>query len=125
VFLSEGGYALTRRGIDMLFQRLRRRSDLPKGKRISAHIFRHTFAVRYLMLGGDIYTLQELLGHEDIATIKNYMHLNDTLVQEQKRKFSPGDNVPFANQPGGRKKRTDFREPVKRKGGVGRNLPNM
>jgi integrase/recombinase XerD len=120
VFLSEGGYALTRRGIDMLFQRLRRRSDLPKGKRVSAHIFRHTFAVRYLMLGGDIYTLQELLGHEDIATIKNYMHLNDTLVQEQKRKFSPGDNVPFANQPGGRKKRTDFREPVKRKGGRGK-----
>jgi integrase/recombinase XerD len=102
VFLSEGGFAL------------------PKGKRISAHIFRHTFAVRYLMLGGDIYTLQELLGHEDIATIKNYMHLNDTLIQEQKRKFSPGDNVPFANQPGGRKKRTDFREPIKRKGGRGK-----
>jgi site-specific recombinase XerD len=64
VFLSEGGFAPTRRGIDMLFQRLRRRSDLPRGKRVSAHIFRHTFAVRYLMLGGDIYTLQELLEHE-------------------------------------------------------------
>jgi integrase/recombinase XerD len=106
----------------MLFQRIHRRSDLPKGKRVSPHIFRHTFAVRYLMLGGDIYTLQELLGHEDIATIKNYMHLNDTLVQEQKRKFSPGDNVPFANQPGGRKKRTDFREPVKGKPHSGRGM---
>ena len=41
VFLSEGGFALTRRGIDMLFQRIRRRADLPKGKRISPHIFRH------------------------------------------------------------------------------------
>ena len=120
VFLSEGGFALTRRGIDMLFQRLRRRVDLPKGKRISPHIFRHTFAVRYLMLGGDIYTLQELLGHEDIATIKNYMHLNDALIQEQKRKFSPGDSVPFANPTGGRKRREDFREPVKRKPGTGR-----
>jgi site-specific recombinase XerD len=120
VFLSESGFALTRRGIDMLFQRIRRRSDLPKGKRISPHIFRHTFAVRYLMLGGDIYTLQELLGHEDIATIKNYMHLNDALIQEQKRKFSPGDSVPFAGPAGGRKKRTDFREPIKRKGGRGK-----
>jgi integrase/recombinase XerD len=120
VFLGEGGFPLTRRGIDMLFQRIRRRADLPKGKRISPHIFRHTFAVRYLMLGGDIYTLQELLGHEDIATIKNYMHLNDTLIQEQKRKFSPGDSVPFANTPTGRKKRTDFREPVKRKPTLGR-----
>ena len=120
VFLSEGGFALTRRGIDMLFQRLRKRADLPKDKRISPHIFRHTFAVRYLMLGGDIYTLQELLGHEDIATIKNYMHLNDTLIQEQKRKFSPGDSVPFANSTGGRKRREDFREPVKRTPGTGR-----
>ena len=122
VFLSEGGSPFTRRGVDMLFQRIRRRSDLPKGKRISPHIFRHTFAVRYLMLGGDIYTLQEILGHEDIATIKNYMHLNDTLIQEQKRKFSPGDNVPFANQPGGRKPRADFREPVKGKPRTGRGI---
>ncbi len=104
----------------MLFQRIRKRADLPKGKRISPHIFRHTFAVRYLMLGGDIYTLQELLGHEDIATIKNYMHLNDTLVQEQKRKFSPGDNVPFKDSPSGRKHRTDFREPAKGKPRAGR-----
>ena len=120
VFLSERGFPLTRRGIDMLFIRIRKRANLPIDKRISAHIFRHTFAVRYLMLGGDIYTLQELLGHEDIATIKNYMHLNDTLVQEQKRKFSPGDNVPFSGNTGGRKVRSDFREPVKKKPGAGR-----
>ncbi|HEX6483300.1 MAG TPA: tyrosine-type recombinase/integrase [Ktedonobacteraceae bacterium] len=120
VFLSEGGFGLTRRGIDMLFHRIRDRADLPKDKRISPHIFRHTFAVRYLMLGGDIYTLQELLGHEDIATIKNYMHLNDTLIQEQKRKFSPGDNVPFTNSQGGRKPRNDFRDPPKGKPRVGR-----
>jgi integrase-like protein len=103
----------------MLFQRLRSRARLT-GKRISAPIFRHTFAVRYLMLGGDIFSLQELLGHEDISTIKNYMHLNDVNVQTQKRKFSPGDNVPFANTPGGRRQRTDFREPVKRKQRIGR-----
>jgi hypothetical protein len=71
--------------------------------------------VRYLMLGGDIFSLQELLGHADISTIKNYMHLNDMHVQTQKRKFSPGDNVPFAAQSQSRKQRTDFRDPVKRK----------
>jgi integrase/recombinase XerD len=114
IFLSEGGQALTIDGIEMLFKRLRSRAGLT-GKRISAHIFRHTFAVRYLMLGGDIFSLQELLGHEDISTIKNYMHLNDVNVQAQKRKFSPGDNVPFAAQSQPRKQRTDFREPVKRK----------
>ncbi len=119
VFLSEGGQALTIHGIEMLFKRLRQRTGLT-GKRISAHIFRHTFAVRYLMLGGDIFSLQELLGHEDISTIKNYMHLNDVNVQAQKRKFSPGDSVPFVAQVQQRKQRTDFREPVKRKPGIGR-----
>lgn len=43
VFLSEGGFALTRHGVDMLVQHIRLRSDLPKGKRVSPHIFRHTF----------------------------------------------------------------------------------
>lgn len=70
-----------------------RTSTLPKGKRISPHIFRHTFAVRYLMLGGDIYTLQELLGHEDMSTV-NYMHMNDETIQAQKRKYSLGDHLP-------------------------------
>jgi site-specific recombinase XerD len=119
VFLSEGGEALTIHGIEMLFKRLRARTGI-KGKRISAHIFRHTFAVRYLMLGGDIFSLQELLGHEDISTIKNYMHLNDVNVQAQKRKFSPGDNVPFATTPGGRRQRSDFREPVRGRPRAGR-----
>ena len=72
------------------------------------------------MLGGDIFSLQALLGHEDIGTIKNYMHLNDVNVQDQKRKFSPGDNVPFAAQSQARKQRSDFREPIKRKPGAGR-----
>jgi len=121
VFLSEGGQALTIHGIEMLFKRLRKRTGLT-GKRISAHIFRHTFAVRYLMLGGDIFSLQELLGHEDISTIKNYMHLNDVNVQAQKRKFSPGDNVPFMAQSTTRKQRTDFREPAKGKPRAGRGM---
>ena len=122
VFLGEGGFPFTRHGVNMFFQRMRKRADLPKDKRISPHIFRHTFAVRYLMLGGDIYSLQELLGHEDIATIKNYMHLNDVLVQEQKRKFSPGDNVPFTDTSKGRRQRTEFRESPKGKPRAGRGI---
>ena len=43
VFLSERSSPLTRRGIDMLFIRIRKRANLPTDKRISAHIFRHTF----------------------------------------------------------------------------------
>ncbi|GER86323.1 tyrosine recombinase XerD [Dictyobacter vulcani] len=93
LFLAENGQALTIHGIQMLFKRLRKRANFTD-RRITPHIFRHTFAVRYLMLGGDIFSLQEMLGHEDISTVKNYMHLNDVNVQTQKRKFSPGDHMP-------------------------------
>jgi Phage integrase family len=63
-------------------------------KRISPHIFRHSFAIRYLVLGNDPFSLQELLGHEDMTTVKNYMHMNDETIQSQKRKYSPGDHLP-------------------------------
>ncbi len=119
IFLAENGQALTLYGVEMLFKRLRKRANLTD-RRISPHIFRRTFTVRYLMLGGNIFSLQEILGHEDMATIKNYMHLNDLNVQEQKRKFSPGDSVPFVAQSQPRKQRSDFRDPVKRNSGNGR-----
>ena len=89
-------------------KRLKKRANLTD-RRISPHIFRHTFAVRYLMLGGDIFSLQEILGHEDISTVKNYMHLNDMNIQTQKRKFSPGDHLP-KDMPGpSRTRRKGFR----------------
>jgi site-specific recombinase XerD len=105
VFLGEKGL-LTPRGVDQVIRRLKRRCGFTD-RRVSAHIFRHTFAVRYLMLGGDPFSLQELLGHEDMATIRNYMHLNDIHIQTQKRKFSPGDHVSFSARP---TRRRDFRK---------------
>jgi site-specific recombinase XerD len=93
LFLAETRTPLTKNGVEMLFSRLRKRAGITD-KRISPHILRHTFAVRYLVLGNDPFSLQELLGHEDMTTVKNYMHMNDTTIQEQKRKYSPGDHLP-------------------------------
>jgi site-specific recombinase XerD len=93
LFLAETRTPLTKNGVEMLFLRLRQRAGIT-GKRISPHILRHTFAVRYLVLGNDPFSLQELLGHEDMTTVKNYMHMNDETIQSQKRKYSPGDHLP-------------------------------
>ena len=93
LFLSETRQPLTKNGMEMLFKRLKKRAGIV-GKRISPHIFRHTFAMNYLIKSNDPFSLQELLGHEDLTTVLNYIHMNDTVLQEQKRKYSPGDYLP-------------------------------
>jgi len=103
LFLAETRTPLTKNGVTLLFARLKKRAGIT-GKRISAHIFRHTFAIRYLKLGNDPFSLQELLGHEDLSTVRLYMHMNDDDIQEQKRKYSPGDHLP-TRMPGPRETR--------------------
>ena len=103
IFLSETRQPLTKNGMEMLFKRLKVRAGIV-GKRISPHIFRHTFAMNYLIKSNDPFSLQELLGHEDLTTVLNYIHMNDTVLQEQKRKYSPGDHLP-TRMPGPRETR--------------------
>jgi integrase/recombinase XerD len=102
-FLSETRLPLTRNGVTLLFARLKKRTGITD-KRVSPHILRHTFAIRYLKAGNDPFSLQELLGHEDMATVKLYMRMNDDDIQEQKRKYSPGDHLP-TRMPGPREER--------------------
>jgi site-specific recombinase XerD len=116
LFLSETRQPLTKNGMEMLFKRLKARAGLTS-KRISPHILRHTFAIRYLMLGNDPFSLQELLGHEDLSTVKNYMHMNDVMIQEQKRKYSPGDHLPTGTQASKEARRTGFIPKTRKKVG--------
>ena len=55
------------------------------GIRAYPHRFRHTFALQYLKLGGDPYSLQHLMGHEDFTTVKEYVKLANRDVQEMYR----------------------------------------
>ncbi len=60
------------------------------GKGISCHIFRHTFATKFLENGGDIKVLQEFLGHADAGTTLNfYAHPSREYKKAVYRKAHP------------------------------------
>ena len=63
------------------------------GVRCSPHTLRHTFAKNYLLNGGDIFSLQRILGHSSLASVRTYLNLFDGDLKKQHRRFSPVDNM--------------------------------
>ena len=61
--------------------------------RLHAHLFRHTFAVNYLMNGGDVMTLKLILGHTTLDVTQIYMHLAEAHVKVKHERFSPVDRL--------------------------------
>ncbi|EHD9046799.1 tyrosine-type recombinase/integrase, partial [Salmonella enterica subsp. enterica serovar Carrau] len=54
--------------------------DLPKGQ--ATHVMRHTFATHFMMNGGNIITLQRILGHSNIQQTMVYAHFAPDFLQD-------------------------------------------
>ncbi len=76
LFLNARGGPLTRAGAFLILRRLAAKAGL-KPERIHPHLLRHSFATHLLEGGADLRSVQEMLGHADLATTELYTHVTD------------------------------------------------
>ena len=63
---------LSKESMKCLFSRLKKTADIP---RIHPHLLRHTFGTSFVLGGGSLEILKHYMGHSDIKTTENYLHI--------------------------------------------------
>jgi len=81
LFLNARGGSLTRAGAFLILRRLAEKAGLEPG-RVHPHLLRHSFATHLLEGGADLRSVQEMLGHADLATTERYTHVSDRRRRE-------------------------------------------
>jgi integrase/recombinase XerD len=95
LFLNAKGGGLTRAGAFLILRRLAEKAGL-EPERVHPHLLRHSFATHLLEGGADLRSVQEMLGHADLATTELYTHVSDRRRRE----------LYFQAHPHGRRKTT-------------------
>ncbi len=94
VFVNYRGEKLTRKGVWKKFQEL----EVKSGVSSKVHTLRHSFATHLLAGGMDLRSVQELLGHADLATTTIYTHVENHQLREGHKEFFPGHKSPISKQ---------------------------
>src|SRR5262249_18154533 len=81
LFLNARGGPLTRAGAFLILRRLAEKAGLDPA-RIHPHLLRHSFPAQLLEGGADLRSVQEMLGHADLATTELYTHVSDRRRRE-------------------------------------------
>ncbi|KKQ24827.1 MAG: Tyrosine recombinase XerC [Candidatus Roizmanbacteria bacterium GW2011_GWC2_37_13] len=87
--LTNEGLRLSVRSVERMIDKYRKKSGLLF--RIGPHILRHSFATDLLEHGADLRSVQEMLGHKNIATTQIYTHVTNVRLKEVHEKFHSGN----------------------------------
>ncbi len=74
VFINKTGYRLQTQSIRAALNDIVKKIELPK--KVTPHVFRHSFATKLLENGADLRVVQELLGHASISNTQIYTHVS-------------------------------------------------
>jgi integrase/recombinase XerD len=89
LFLSINHRPMDKDSIEGVIANLGKRARVPK---THPHRFRHTFAIEFLRNGGDVFTLQRMLGHNSLDMVKRYLSISSADIENAHRLASPVDN---------------------------------
>ena len=90
VFINNTGYKLQPRSIRRLLAEIAK--DLKIPKKVSPHVFRHSFATKLLEKGADLRIVQELLGHASISNTQIYTHVTTERLKQAYTNAHPRAN---------------------------------
>ena len=89
LFVARNDKRLNNNSLRLVLNRLGVKAGVPN---VHPHRFRHTFAIEFLRAGGDVFSLQKLLGHSTLDMVKNYVAIAQIDIQNAHRRASPVNN---------------------------------
>lgn len=95
VFCKVNGEQLGKTGIEQAIVHYSHKRGIDK---TSVHLYRHTYAKKYLLNGGDLARLQRLLCHADITTTKEYLNLIIDDLQQDYDSLNPHEQLTRFNK---------------------------
>lgn len=90
LFVDRYGKNLSYNSLRCIIKRIKEDTGIDK---LHAHLLRHTFATLYIVNGGDIKSLQAILGHTSLKMCENYLHLASSYSISQYKKYSVVDRL--------------------------------